>query len=302
MYETERAAAKQDSNGARDAQRDMMDARQQACEEAQRERERQLAELRVQVQQGGGEENVDINMDIDSMPDCRLKYNIIVKRAKAGMGKFTDSQFPATNESIGQKVLDNNLAGQDIVWQRMGDKTEGKYVIFEDGIDCNDIRQGALGDCYFLSSLSVLGNLATRDKFIFVNTDDEWQECGAVCLKFYEGGKEQIVIIDDHLPVDGGGEMIFTTSPSGFELWPMFLEKAFAKKYGSYEIIEGGLVDKCLAELTNGVPETYYTEEEDNVQDLWNRTLKLYKEKHFLGAGSPNHPNGDSETSGTGIV
>lgn len=82
----------------------------------------------------------------------------------------------------------------------------------------------------------------------------------------------------------------------------MFIEKAFAKKYGSYEIIEGGLVDKCLAELTNGVPETYYTAEEDNVQDLWNRTLKLYKEKHFLGAGSPNHPNGDSETSGTGIV
>jgi hypothetical protein len=36
----------------------------------------------------GGE--VDINMDIDSMPDCRLKYDIIVKRAKANGSKFTD--------------------------------------------------------------------------------------------------------------------------------------------------------------------------------------------------------------------
>lgn len=159
MYETERAAAKLDSNGARDAQRDMMDQRQQACEEAQKEKERQLAELRKQIQDGGGEENVDINMDIDSMPDCRLKYSIIVKRAKAGKGKFLDTQFPASNESIGQKVLDNNLTGQDVAWHRMGDKSDGKYVIFEDGIDCNDIRQGALGDCYFLSSLSVLGNL-----------------------------------------------------------------------------------------------------------------------------------------------
>jgi hypothetical protein len=91
MYETERAAATEASHGARDAQRDMMDQRQQACEEAQREREAQLAELRRKVQEGGGEENVDINMDIDSMPDCRLKYSIIVKRAKAGMGKFTDT-------------------------------------------------------------------------------------------------------------------------------------------------------------------------------------------------------------------
>ena len=37
---------------------------------------------------GGAE--IDINMDIDSMPDCRLKYDIIIKRAKAGQGKFTD--------------------------------------------------------------------------------------------------------------------------------------------------------------------------------------------------------------------
>lgn len=32
----------------------------------------------------------------------------------------------------------------------------------------------------------------------------------------------------------------------------MLLEKAYAKMYGSYPVIEGGQVDEALADLTNG--------------------------------------------------
>ena len=46
------------------------------------------------------EVDIDIDQDINNMPDCRLKYQIIIKRAKAGKGKFNDTQFPASNESI----------------------------------------------------------------------------------------------------------------------------------------------------------------------------------------------------------
>lgn len=45
--------------------------------------------------------NVDINMDIDNMPDCRLKYKIIVERAKAGKGRFTDKQFKGDSSCLG---------------------------------------------------------------------------------------------------------------------------------------------------------------------------------------------------------
>jgi len=34
----------------------------------------------------------------------------------------------------------------------------------------------------------------------------------------------------------------------------MIIEKAYAKMYGSYPNIEGGLVDEALADLTNGAP------------------------------------------------
>jgi hypothetical protein len=33
-------------------------------------------------QEAGGDVALDINMDIDDMPDCILKYQIIVERAK----------------------------------------------------------------------------------------------------------------------------------------------------------------------------------------------------------------------------
>ena len=43
----------------------------------------------------------------------------------------------------------------------------------------------------------------------------------------------------------------------------MLIEKAYAKMYGSYPTIEGGLVDEALADLTNGVPYRFDMTEED---------------------------------------
>jgi len=54
---------------------------------------------------------------------------------------------------------------------------------------------------------------------------------------------------------------VFVTTPTGKELWPCIIEKAYAKKYGSYSAIAGGLVDLALSELTNGIPESYDREE-----------------------------------------
>ena len=48
------------------------------------------------------------------------------------------------------------------------------------------------------------------------------------------------MIVDDHLPHYKDGRLCFAKSPSGRELWPCILEKAHAKKYGSYSAIEGG--------------------------------------------------------------
>ena len=99
-----------------------------------------------------------------------------------------------------------------------------------------------------------------------------------------------------------GGDWIFVTTKTRTELWPAILEKAYAKKYGSYSTIAGGLVDIALSELTNGIPETYKKDENENLQKLWDKVLDAKQEGAFLGAGSPSHPDGDRATSDDGIV
>ena len=47
------------------------------------------------------------------------------------------------------------------------------------------------------------------------------------------------------MDVDKNGEI---------SLWPMLIEKAYAKMFGSFKNIEGGFVSEALADLTNGIP------------------------------------------------
>ena len=49
----------------------------------------------------------------------------------------------------------------------------------------------------------------------------------------------------------------------------MLVEKAYAKMYGSYPNIEGGLVDEALADLTNGAPYRFDLSDPD-VQQMYN--------------------------------
>jgi len=45
---------------------------------------------------------------------------------------------------------------------------------------------------------------------------------------------------------------------NGFkEIWPLLLEKAYAKMHGSYLNIQGGGLDEALTDLTNGASSRY---------------------------------------------
>lgn len=58
--------------------------------------------------------------------------------------------------------------------------------MYKDKINHLDVVQGALGDCYFLSAISVLGEKFVRR--IIVSTEEEWRKTGAICVQFYKDG------------------------------------------------------------------------------------------------------------------
>lgn len=236
------------------------------------------------------------------MPDCLYKYKLIRKRAKKGLGKFTDEKFKAENASMGPdgEELMNRLKGHgELTWKRAADLWPDKPM-FKDGVDVNDIDQGALGDCYYLSALGVLGSRLTRDLFFTIENADEWREVGAICVRFFVDGKPDYVIIDDYLPLLFEKRYPFASTDN--EMWPAFMEKAYAKRYGSFAIIEGGLTSEALAELTGGVAKDIDMGPDSNPNEIWNQIKAAQKNGALLGCGTPSHPEGDNARSTKGIV
>ena len=74
--------------------------------------------------------------------------------------------------------------------------------------------------------------------------------------RILHGGVYQEVVIDDYFPVNESGRPLFAKPSGGNEIWVMILEKCWAKLYGSYEAIVGGLPHEVLHAFS-GAP-VYY--------------------------------------------
>ena len=130
--------------------------------------------------------------------------------------------------------------------------------VFHDGVSASDIRQGSLGDCYLLSAMSVVAHARPELlKKIFHPDSRTYRSDGLYTMMFYSAKQPVVITVDDQFMCKS------TTRQHAFvklsndengvrEIWPLLLEKAYAKMYGSYSAIEGGQVGRALEQLTNG--------------------------------------------------
>lgn len=108
------------------------------------------------------------------------------------------------------------------------------------GADENDIEQGDLGDCWLLSAASSLAYLDDRASKLFVNDNNELPSSGIHAFNLYSLGVPATVVIDDTLPLDNNGGLVFANQGADGSMWGALLEKAFAKYWGNYSHIVGG--------------------------------------------------------------
>jgi hypothetical protein len=90
-------------------------------------------------------------------------------------------------------------------WLRARDKPN--TFLYKDKVSCLDVTQGALGDCYFLSAISVLGERYVRR--VIVSSEDDWKLTGAFLVKFFKNGEPEFVIVDDFFPAYPNGDWAF---------------------------------------------------------------------------------------------
>ncbi|KAJ4808103.1 Calpain protease [Rhynchospora pubera] len=225
-----------------------------------------------------------------------------------GETHFTDLEFPPNERSLfvdpvnpppKLQVVSEWLRPTDIVRESC---IVSRPCLFSGSVNSSDVCQGRLGDCWFLSAVAVLTEMSRISEVIIT---PDFNEEGIYTVRFCIQGEWVPVVVDDWIPCESPGKPAFATSKKRNELWVSILEKAYAKLHGSYEALEGGLVQDALVDLTGGAGEEIDMRSPQAQLDLasgrlWSQLLYFKQEGFLLGAGSPS--GSDVHVSSSGIV
>ena len=130
---------------------------------------------------------------------------------------WTDPDFPPDDDSICHTESKGNVKKRgQYEWKRLSEiYPDG--CLFQDNcgegveISPNDIKQGSLGDCYFLAVLSAMAEFPESIRSLFLN---DVNPAGIYSLRFFVNGAPTIVTVDDWVPTQYG-EPAFAKAKGG---------------------------------------------------------------------------------------
>lgn len=213
--------------------------------------------------------------------------------SRAGISKFVDADFMPCDESLFQKSSNDHPA---VMWKRPEDFCKGSFQVFTNDILPSDIKQGALGDCWFLAALAAVAE--DPDLIRRLLGDPKVNKHGVYEIKCFKNGRPTSIVVDDfflcspnsglpcyaHVDVQGRNQN---------ELWVMLLEKAWAKLHGCYERIESGMPYRALMDLLGAAGKEYHLETEKHPDGLiakdkfFSMLCKYDQAGYLMVAGTP---------------
>ncbi len=140
---------------------------------------------------------------------------------------------------------DQGSRWDDVQWLRINEmkdiegKPVGENYIVTDKFEANDILQGEVGDCWFLSALSVVSHNRPEllEKLIHYKSRKGGVN-GWYVIRFFKARKQRILAIDDRFPCRQDKRSKFCQlqySGDSVEIWPLLFEKAYAKIHNGYD-------------------------------------------------------------------
>ena len=204
-------------------------------------------------------------------------------------GKFADEQFVPSNKSIytkNQEIASETLPeipsflqqtnkskflsqlalavkSGKYSWKRLSELFNIKELnIMKEPIN-EDVIQGELGNCYFLSALQAMSEKPERIKKLVGK--NKINENNVYNANVFIHGKPVTIVMDDFFPIiESENKLAFSNiNPETKNIWPLILEKAYAKANGCYEDTIAGNCSDAFRFLTPAPVETFYHDPED---------------------------------------
>ena len=227
------------------------------------------------------------------------------------MYQFHDPDFASNSYSIGLKTGCRNKVKD---W-RESIRIKSDAVIFDGGTDPDDVRKGFFNDGWFLSAISMLaaaggvddGGVDAQIANLFVShvgVDGQPQynsEVGVYAVRLFKNNQWEVITIDDFFPCmddndddknDDNRGCLVGHSQGMREIWVSLLEKAYAKYYGTYEVLEEGFVHHALKDLTGCETDCISLSSAakgSGKKSLWRSMVRWRQNGYILGCGS--HPD-----------
>ena len=215
---------------------------------------------------------------------------------------FVDNQFPATQKSIlGNGDKQSRASYSRYVWERPGNMFKGKFDVCGMNVTPNDVKQGYLGDCYFISAIASLAEYPERVRKLIISKDRP-NSVGAHCVSLCITGLWEDIVLDDTFPYDPATDTPAFSKSRSNDLWIMLLEKAWAKVHGGYLNIESGYITEAFNALTGAPVHTYFIERGKD-EELW-QVLQAADQKRYIIAAATadiNKRGTDDADSSTGL-
>ncbi|XP_076473056.1 calpain-B-like [Babylonia areolata] len=213
---------------------------------------------------------------------------------------FCDPDFPPGYSAL---YCSPGRNYKNVTWCRPQELVpEGEVPeLMVDGVTRDDIKQGILGDCWFLSACAAVSQHDSCMKKVMPPNQQLSGPSykGVVCFKFWRFGRWVPVYVDDRLPCVFG-QLIYGHSADPREFWVSLIEKAYAKLHGSYEGIEGGTTMDAMVDLTGGLAERYSVTEYD--PSVYQRISQAHKSGAFVTCAKEGDWRNSTKAEANGLV
>ncbi|KAK1676245.1 calpain family cysteine protease [Colletotrichum godetiae] len=198
---------------------------------------------------------------------------------------------------------------------------------FLKNVNGGDVKQGSLGDCWLMATLTALANVEGGIQRICVEYDTR---IGIYGFVFYRDGEWIYSIIDDKLylkspcwdspsmqrdllqQIDredvervyrktyqtGSKALFFAQCKDQNETWVPLIEKAYAKAHGDFASLAGGWIGEGLEDLSGGVTTELLTSDILDLEGFWENELAKVNEEFLFGCSTGLLDGGYGERNG----